>query len=303
MKRILVTGGAGFVGSHCIAPLLARGYEVHAVGRREAGPTGATWHQADLLDEGQCARVLDLVRPSHLLHLAWIVTPGEYWTSPLNWTWIDASARILEYFAKQGGQRAVFVGSGAEYDPHHERCVESVTPLAPTTLYGACKASLSILLPVLAARYGLESVAWGRLFYVYGPRERAVRLVPSAICSLLRGQSLTCTSPAQVRDALFIEDAAAALTALLDSHVTGAVNVGTGHGVSLRSLLLTVGAILGRETLLKFEPSSPSPGDIAVQVADTTRLTQEVGWRAHFTQDQGLARTVNWWREQVANDG
>src|SRR5262245_52865943 len=90
VKRVLPTGARGFLGSNCLAPLLARGYEVHAVSRAPSvgetrGPVettetvaGVVWHQADLLDGQQVTALLDAVRPTHLLHLAWVVTPGAF---------------------------------------------------------------------------------------------------------------------------------------------------------------------------------------------------------------------------------
>jgi uncharacterized protein YbjT (DUF2867 family) len=104
MKRVLLTGASGFVGSHCLAPLLAHAYEVHAVSSRphltprETRPQGegsVAWHQADLLDAEQTAALVERVKPTHLLHLAWEVTPGAFWTSPLNWPWVDASLTLL----------------------------------------------------------------------------------------------------------------------------------------------------------------------------------------------------------------
>src|SRR5271166_1690858 len=83
MNKVLVTGASGFIGWHTLTPLLEAGYEVHAVSLRacEDGPDGVVWHRADLLD-GECVRsLLHRVRPSHLIHFAWFVAPGKYWTS------------------------------------------------------------------------------------------------------------------------------------------------------------------------------------------------------------------------------
>jgi nucleoside-diphosphate-sugar epimerase len=239
------------------------------------------------------------VRPTHLLHLAWDVTPGAFWTSPLNWPWVNASLELLTSFAANGGQRAVMVGTGAEYAPTDGRCVEGETPIAPGTIYGACKGALGILLPAFAAGAGLASIAWARLFSLYGPRERPARLVPSAIQSLLADRPFACTDGQQTRDLLYVEDAAEALTCLLERDVRGPVNVASGQPVTLRALLSTVGAELGREHLLRFG-ARPAPADEPpVLVADVTRLTREVGWTPSTSLADGVRQTIGWWKDEA----
>ena len=311
MKRVLLTGAAGFVGSHCLAPLRARDYEVHAVSRalpatgtpsRVRAPevgAGVIWHEADLLDGQQAAALLAAVRPTHLLHLAWVVTPGAFWASPLNRPWVDASLTLLSAFGAAGGQRAVLVGTCSEYAASDDPCVESRTPLGPSTLYGASKAALSVALPAFARHYGVASAAWARVFYPYGPGEQAERLVPSIIRTLLRDEPMPCSHGRQVRDFLYIDDTADALVALLDSAVTGAVNIASGRPTTLRALVSTIGAQLGRERLLAFGARPARPDEPATLTADVTRLTREVGWTPRSSLDDGVARTIAWWRREV----
>jgi nucleoside-diphosphate-sugar epimerase len=310
MKRVLLTGARGFVGSHCLMPLLARGYEVHAVSRaRNAietpGPVdlpkdGARiiWHEADLLDGQQADALLAAVRPTHLLHLAWVVTPGAFWTSPLNWPWVDASLKLLAAFGAVGGQRAVMVGSCSEYAPSANPCVEGQTPLAPATAYSACKAALSVMLPAFARQYGVASAAWARVFYLYGPGEQAERLVPSVIRTLLRDEAMPCSHGDQVRDFLYVGEIADALAALLDSPVTGSVNIASGRPITLRAFLSTIGVQLGRERLLEFGARPARPDEPPTLIADVTRLTREVGWTPRTSLEDGMARTIAWWRRE-----
>ena len=90
MRKILLTGASGFIGRHCIEPLIARGYDVHAVSSRPAprDAGGATWHHADLLQPNDARALLSEIAPTHLLHLAWYVVPGKLISSPENFTWV-----------------------------------------------------------------------------------------------------------------------------------------------------------------------------------------------------------------------
>src|SRR5688500_310938 len=142
--RVLVTGARGFIGRPCVAELVRRGHEVHGISsaRDPSGSAGVTWHHADLLSRTGAAAVLRRVRPSHLVHLAWITTPGEFWASPANDEWFAASRRLLGSFLESGGARVVAAGSVAEYDWRGGVCDEAATPLRPATPYGRSKNAL-----------------------------------------------------------------------------------------------------------------------------------------------------------------
>ena len=140
MKKILVTGASGFIGKHCLPLLVQRGFEVHGTSTTTGFQSpGVQMHQVDLLDHQQVQRLLSIIRPSHLLHLAWIATPPIFWTSPENPKWVQASFSLMQRFIEQGGMRAVFSGSCAEYDWSYGTCSEETTPLHPATLYGKSK--------------------------------------------------------------------------------------------------------------------------------------------------------------------
>ncbi len=305
MKRVLVTGAGGFVGRHCLPELLEREFEVHAASRRpprDEAPPAVTWHAADLLEPGGPGALVAGVRPTHLLHLAWEATPGTYWESPDNLRWLRASLDLVAAFAAAGGERLVSAGTCAEYGWASGRCSERGTPLAPATLYGTCKHALRQVEEAFAVRQGF-SFARARLFFLYGPHEDPRRFVPSVIRPLLAGEPARCTHGRQVRDFLFVADAASALAAVLDGPVTGAVNIASGEPVALRELAGAVAALLGRPDLLRLGALPAPPGEAAVIVADVARLAGEVGWSPRRSLEEGLARTVEWWRQRLAPGG
>src|SRR3954470_9971295 len=114
--RVLLTGASGFIGRASIGPLVSRGFEVHAVSAREPRDPDprATWHRHDLLAPGGPQRIVDLVRPTHVLHFAWYAVPGKYWTAPENADWVAAGLALARAFEKAGGQRFVGAGTCAE---------------------------------------------------------------------------------------------------------------------------------------------------------------------------------------------
>lgn len=301
--RILVTGASGFVGRHCLPLLAAAGYEAHAVASRvPPGPhdAGVSWHAADLLDARQTAALVGSVRPTHLLHLAWYVAPGKYLAAPENLSWVGASLELLRAFAARGGRRVVVAGTCLEYEPGDVCCSEALTPLRPRTLYGACKHAVQVVMDAFAREAGL-SAAWARLFFLFGPHERPERFVPSVVISLLRGEEALCSHGRQVRDFLYVKDAASALVALLGSGVNGPVNVASGRPRQLAEVARMVGDVLGRAELIRLGALPTAGGEPESLTADVKRLREEVGWSPPHELDAALRETVEWWRGRGAN--
>jgi nucleoside-diphosphate-sugar epimerase len=286
VKRVLVTGGSGFIGRQTLAPLRERGFEVHA-------PRS---HEADLLAPATAVRLVDAVRPTHLLHLAWDARPGKYWTSTDNVAWVEASLRLLRAFAEAGGRRAVLAGTCAEYRWTDEvHCVEDRTPLEPATLYGAAKRGLHVVAQRYAEQVGL-GFAWGRIFFVFGPHEHPGRLASSVASALVRGEPAETGPATQVRDFLHTEDLGDAFAALLDAPVEGAINLASGDARPIRDLVVALGDAAGRPDLLRIGARPSNPAEPASITAAVDRLRDEVGWSAARTLEQRAADTIAWWR-------
>jgi nucleoside-diphosphate-sugar epimerase len=299
MKKVLLTGATGFIGHHCLEPLKARGYEVHAVSSKpmKAGANGVHWHQADLLQPGAAKALFAEVKPTHLLHLAWFVVPGKLITAPENFAWVRASMELVQEFAAQGGKRLTVCGSGYEYDWNYGYCSEKLTPAVPNTVYGSCKQALNLLVQSFASQNAL-SAAWGRVFFLYGPNEHPQRLVSSVILSLLKGDPAKTSHGKQIRDYMHVQDVAEGMVALLDSEVTGSVNVSSGQATTLREIVLTIGRLVGKPELVQLGAIPARANDTPLVVGENLRLLNEVGWRQRYDLESGLQQTIDWWKGQ-----
>ncbi len=297
MKRVLVTGATGFIGRNTLSMLVERGFEVHATFRESNLPLDVTWHRCDLLNAESARAVVRAVSPSHLLHLAWYAEHGKFWGSPRNLEWVAASLLLMRSFQECGGTRVVIAGSCAEYDWEAGVCTENSTPLKPLSFYGVAKNAVREVAEGFAQSTGL-SFAWGRIFFLYGPHEAAERLVPSVARALIQGNPARCTSGEQRRDFLHVEDVADAFVSLLDSELSGAVNIGSGHGVRVRDVVDTIASITGGSNLVRFGAIPDRLEDPPVLIADTHRANCELGWVPRWSLPEGLSHTVDWWRAE-----
>jgi nucleoside-diphosphate-sugar epimerase len=301
--RILVTGAAGFIGSHVTKRLAQRGHSVCAI----VHPEASTERLADCISHVRLVRtdlrdaraVNELARefaPECALHLAWYAAPGEYWTALENLDCVSMTLSLAQSLAQNGCRRFVGVGSCAEYDWDYGFLSESSTPLKPRTLYGACKNATRMLLEALCVRTSI-SFAWTRLFYLYGPWEDANRLVPSITLALLRGEVARCTEGKQLRDFLHVDDVASAICAVAASDCEGAINIGSGEPLSVRTIVELIGKTLGRGEQIAYGAIQSESDDPPLLVADVRRLRNEVGWCPMFPLQEALPNTVRWWKE------
>lgn len=297
MKRVLVTGATGFIGRGALAPLLAADHEVHAVSTRPAprwSPPGVVWHRADLL-RGGSEELLRSVRPARLLHFAWDAEPGSFWTSEANLRWVEASLRLLSAFANVGGERVVMAGTCAEYEWRDEtHCLENGTPTIPKTLYGSAKNGLRNIADAHSRQRSYE-LAWGRIFFVFGPFEDERRLGGSVASALAAGQVARTSHGEQVRDFLYAPELAEAFVAILCSEVTGSVNVASGRPVLVKDFVRALAEAVGRPDLVELGARLVAADEPRVLTADVSRLRDEVGWQPTRTLAEAASDAMAWW--------
>jgi len=300
MKKIIVTGASGFIGRQAVRQLVAIGWEVHAFCYPSVPdePEGAHWHVVNLLDPQEMRKAVAALGATHLLHLAWYVEHGKYWAALENFRWVAATLALAEDFRKAGGLHMVGAGTLAEYDWNFGYLRENETPMVPSTVYGQCKYNTFSLLSSYAAASGMR-LAWGRVFYLYGPHEGPARLVSSIVINLLKGQFAQCTHGRQVRSFLHVADVARAFVCLCEQEVSGAFNIGSGETVALRQIAEFIGSELGAESLLRIGALSARTDEPPVLLPDIRRLSGEALWRPEFDIKSGLRDTINWWKRNL----
>ncbi|MBO9449472.1 NAD(P)-dependent oxidoreductase [Tropicibacter sp. R16_0] len=252
MSRILLTGATGFVGQAVMRGLTARGIAPVCVVRPGKQVMGAAKvvEVEDIFAQpadwwaGVCTGV-DMV-----LHVAWYAEPGKYLTSDKNLDCLAGTLALTKGAAEAGVRRFVGVGTCFEYDLTVGE-LSTDTKLDPLTPYAAAKAAAFIALDKLAPQVGMEFL-WARLFYLYGQGEDPRRLVPYLHQQMQAGERADLTSGTQLRDFMDVDAAAALLLDDAFSDRTGASNIASGQGITVRALAEQIADQYGRRDLLNF---------------------------------------------------
>ncbi|MBJ7939409.1 NAD-dependent epimerase/dehydratase family protein [Bacillus cereus] len=301
MKKILVTGGNGWIGKYVVSSLIQMGYEVHATyNRNKPSHILCHWHKVNLLNNDEVKKLIHHIKASHLIHLAWEAVPPKCYESINNYYWLQSSISLIQQFVAHGGQRIVVAGTGAEYEWINGILSEDSSLLSYKNPYSLCKNTLRSWLQSYSEQTGL-SMCWGRIFHLYGPYEHGNRLISNIITSLLKNKEALCTHGKQHRDFLHVSDVADALISLLNSDVIGTVNVASGHSIQIKELASIIAKRIGKEHLIKLG-AIPFPNNEPLFVgANVLRLKNEVHWEPKYDIYTGIEATILWWETFFKN--
>jgi len=306
--RILVTGGAGFIGSHVVDAYVAAGHEVIVVddlstGRRENLNPRARFHQLDITDPA----VVDLVRdarPAVLNHHAAQMDVRRSVTDPLFDARVNilGTVNLLEGARRANVRRVLFVSSGgAVYGEQEAFPAPESHPTNPVSPYGVSKRAGELYAFFYQAEYQLPFVAL-RYANVYGPRqdphgEAGVVAIFSG--RMLRAEPVTVNGDGkQTRDYVYVGDVARASLLALESTATGPFNIGTGVETDVNALARLLLEATGGRSQVRHGPAKP--GEQRRSVVDCRRAAEVLGWRPQVPLAEGLGRTVEWFRAQAA---
>ncbi len=312
--RILVTGGAGFIGSHVAELLLAAGHEVAIVddlstGHRANVPAGATFYHCDIRDE-RLASIFAEVRPEVVSHHAAQMSVRVSVQQPrldasVN---VEGSAHLLECAVKAGTRKVIYASTGgAVYgEPIYLPCDER-HPVVPLSQYGITKHTVEHYLELYARLYGLDFTVL-RYPNVFGPRqdpEGEAGVVAIFARRMLAGLPVTIYGDGkQERDFVAVADVARATLAALDRGPRALVNLGSNRGTSVREIFDALAAITGYDRSATHQPARL--GEVYRIYLTGDRARETLGWEPAVSLRDGLRETVAWVRQQdgdPARDG
>jgi nucleoside-diphosphate-sugar epimerase len=302
--KYVVTGAAGFIGSHLAEALQLAGHEVAGIdaftdyydpGRKEENARGLDVTRLDLAEED-----LDLAGADGVFHLAG--QPGVRSFGPVFVDYVRrnvlATQRVFET-ASAAGVRVVFASSSSIYGEAETYPTREDTSPQPISPYGITKLACEHLARAYAQGFGLDVVAL-RYFTVYGPRQRPDMALERIV------EALAACTPfelygdgSQSRSFTYVADAVAATIAAMERAPAGAVyNVGGGEEATMREAIATLERIAGRQLDLRVGP--PASGDVRRTSADVSRIGADLGWEPRFGLEEGLREQWSWASARVA---
>lgn len=310
--NILVTGGAGFIGSHVADTLLAAGHHVVVVdnlhtGKRANVPSEAKFIQADITDEATMAAVFAEEQIEAVSHQAALANVRESMSDPLHYAQVNVigSLILLELarrhqcskfvFASTGG--AVY-GEGASPDNSRLPFTERSWP-QPKDNYGANKLSVEYHLDLYRQNYGLSYVAL-RYPNVYGPRQDGkgeAGVVAIFVEAMINDAATRITGDGkQQRDFTYVGDIARANQLALSSNAAGIFNVGSGQPSDINTLHARLAELTNYKQTPQYVPQPV--GEVRATYLDSSKAAKQLNWRAEVSLEEGLRRTVEWFKDQ-----
>lgn len=292
-KRVLVTGGTGFIGKHVVDQLLEKHWEVHVITHQKDNDNSPViFHELDLFNTTELKLLLSQYRFDTLIHLAWYVGKGCH-SADENLAWVAMSLNLLELFEEFGGQTYMCAGTCSEYEYKYGYLVEEQTPTNPNTVYGESKNALYKVSKAYCNKHGIH-FKWPRIFNLYGPREKNARLMPSVINSCLRGEEIRVSDCLKFQDYLYVKDTAQGIVSVLESDIEDAVNICSGKPVQLRSIVNMIVELTHYSGEIKWGAIHAAFGDDVV-VGSNERL-KSTGWEQQYSLREGLMETIAWWQ-------
>lgn len=303
--KVLVTGGAGFIGSHIVEAYIAAGHSVAVVddlsaGKREYVPGGATFYEMDIRDP-QLGDVFAAERPDVVNHQAAQVSVPRSIADPVENTSVNVAGlvNVLEHARRHSVRKVIFASSCAVYGDPDALPIREEDPVSPLSPYGQSKWTGEHYLQLYRQMYGLSFAAL-RYSNVYGPRQDPfgeAGVITIFVEKMLAGLPVTIFDDGeQTRDFIYVGDVARANLHALNRSDNGIYNISTGQAVTINQLFRA----LNRQIEYRRDPQygPPRPGDIRHSVLKPARAAVDLDWHPTTPLEEGLARTIEFFRNR-----
>ncbi|RKY72439.1 MAG: UDP-glucose 4-epimerase [Candidatus Latescibacterota bacterium] len=310
--RVLVTGGAGFIGSHIVDKLVQEGYETAVVddlssGKRENLNPQARFYHLDIRDS-HLEEVFRAESPEFVIHQAAQPSVPVSLKDPIEDARVNVlgTLNLLECCRSQGVKKVVYASSAAVYGHPTGLPVTEESPIQPLSPYGISKHTVESYLHVYRLTYGIEYVVL-RYANVYGPRQDAcgeAGVVCIFVNQMLRGeQAVIYGDGLQTRDFVYVADVASANLCAIraESVKSGIFNISTNTQTTINQLFGQVQKATGDNSPMVHLPERP--GDIRFSCLDNTRAKKVLEWYPEISLEQGLVKTVEFFKQKVHNEG
>lgn len=302
--KILITGGAGFIGSHIAEAYIKEGFNVIIIddlsrGKKENLPENADFYELSILDP-ELEEIIKRERPDIINHHAAQIDVRKSVDDPLADAQVNilGTIRILQNAVKYGVKKIVFASSGgAIYGEQDYFPADEKHPLKPMSPYGASKASCEIYINSFSLIYGIKAVNL-RYGNVYGPRQDPygeAGVIAIFIMKILKGLTPVVNGDGmQTRDFVFIEDVVNANLIALKDEIEGTFNIGTGQEHTIIDILNIIQKKLGKAIIWTHGPAKP--GEQRRSCLDIRMARERMGWFPKVSLDEGIGKTIEFFK-------
>lgn len=317
MAKVIVTGGAGFIGSHIVDALVSRGHRVVVIdnlstGKKENINPKAKFYKADIRDK-KISDIFKKEKPQAVFHYAAQIDARASASDPMFDAEVNilGSLNILQNAAETGVKKIIFASSGGSLSSEDTVLPTPENKISlPVSPYGAAKFSIEAYLHCFWKNYGMSYIAL-RLANVYGPRQSSEG--EAGVIAIFTGKMLGEKQPIifgsgkQTRDYVYVDDVVRANILALKSKKTGAFNVGTGKETNVLNLFKVLKKLTGSKlsevhgfpTGQKNKGAALTVGEQMRSSLDYSKIRRELGWKPKVNLDKGLELTVKWFRKNL----
>jgi len=278
-RKVLITGGSGFIGKPILELFKLRNINISMIGRNKPKDFKGTFFEADLYksSKNEIFKILKETKPTHLIHLAWYTEHDKFLEAEDNLVWIDKTKNLIENFCEIGGRSIIAAGTCAEYSLNKSTKLSENSKCAPNTIYGISKNITRQLASKICYEAGVD-LAWCRIFFPYGPGDNQNKFIPSLKKIVNKAKNSFEIKQPGLRDYLHVDDIAEAIFTIFKNNKNGVINICSSISYDLNDLMIKAlkyrGEKFDESKLPKFYKKQNF-----VNIVGDNRILSDLGWK------------------------